>query len=51
MYDGLAEMQAKTGQTQDAVKNYRRALELDPKNADAAKYLKEHGGAQDTPAP
>jgi len=51
MYDGLADMQAKTGQTQDAVKNYRRALELAPKNADAAKYLKEHGGAQDTPAP
>jgi tetratricopeptide (TPR) repeat protein len=51
MYDGLAEMQAKTGQTQDAVKNYRRALELDPKNTDAAKYLKEHDGQQGKPAP
>jgi tetratricopeptide (TPR) repeat protein len=42
--DGLAEMQAKTGQTGEAVKSYRRVLELDPKNADAARYLKEHGG-------
>ena len=42
MYDALAEMQAKTGQTDEAVRNYRRVLELDPKNADAAKYLKEH---------
>jgi tetratricopeptide (TPR) repeat protein len=50
MYDGLAEMQAKTGQTQEAVKNYRRVLELDPKNADAAKYLAEHGGKQDLSA-
>ena len=44
MYDGLAEMQAKTGQTEEAVGNYRRALALDPKNEDAAKYVKEHGG-------
>jgi Flp pilus assembly protein TadD len=36
-------MQARTGQVQEAVKNYRRVLALDPKNADAAKYLKEHG--------
>jgi tetratricopeptide (TPR) repeat protein len=43
MYEALAEMQAKTGQTQEALKNYRRVLELDPKNADAAKYVKEHG--------
>jgi tetratricopeptide (TPR) repeat protein len=46
LHDGLAEMQAKTGQTQDALKSYRRVLELDPKNADAAKYLKEHGAEQ-----
>lgn len=50
MFDGLAEMQAKTGQTQDAVKNYRRALELDPKNGDAIKYLKEHAAEQAAPA-
>jgi tetratricopeptide (TPR) repeat protein len=43
MMDGLAEMQAKTGQEQEASKSYRRVLELDPKNVDAAKYLKEHG--------
>lgn len=43
MMDGLAEMQAKTGQEQEARKSYRRVLELDPKNVDAAKYLKEHG--------
>lgn len=35
-------MQAKTGQTEDAVNTYRRVLELDPDNADAAGYLKEH---------
>jgi tetratricopeptide (TPR) repeat protein len=49
MYDALAEMQAKTGQTQDALKNYRHVLELDPKNVDAAKYVKEHGGDQAAP--
>lgn len=38
----LGELQAKTGQTQDAVKTYRRVLELDPDNADATRYLKEH---------
>lgn len=51
MVDGLAEMQAKTGQTKEAVRNYRRVLELDPKNVDAAKYLKEHGAAQAGAAP
>lgn len=43
--DGLAEMQAKTGQVEEAVKSYRRVLELDPKHADAARYLKAHGGS------
>jgi tetratricopeptide (TPR) repeat protein len=42
MFDGLAEMQAKTGQVQEAVKNYRRALELNPKDADAIQFLAEH---------
>lgn len=50
MIDGLAEMQAKTGQTDEALKSYRRVLELDPKNADAAKYLKEHGAGRTVPA-
>jgi dienelactone hydrolase len=38
----LGELQAKTGQMENAVKTYRRVLELDPNNADAASYLKEH---------
>jgi cytochrome c-type biogenesis protein CcmH/NrfG len=38
----LGELQAKTGQAAEALKSYRRVLELDPKNADAANYLKEH---------
>jgi tetratricopeptide (TPR) repeat protein len=46
MYDGLAEMQAKSGQVQDAVKNYRRALELNPKDTDATQCLAGHGGEQ-----
>lgn len=45
MYDGLAEMQAKMGQKEEAVRNYRKVLELDPKNIDAANYLKAHGAA------
>jgi len=45
LFDGLGEMQAKTGQAQDALASYRRVLELDPKNADAIRYVKEHGGA------
>jgi dienelactone hydrolase len=42
LQSNLGEMQAKTGQTQDAVQTYRRVLELDPANADARNYLKEH---------
>ena len=45
MHDGLGEMQAKTGQPQEALASYRRVLELDPKNADAIRYVKEHGTA------
>ncbi|MDL2356710.1 MAG: tetratricopeptide repeat protein [Pseudomonadota bacterium] len=45
MIDALAEMQAKTGQVAEAVKSYRRPLVLDPNDADAATYLKEHGAA------
>lgn len=43
MHDGLGEMQAKTGQVQEALASYRRVLALDPKNADAIRYVKEHG--------
>lgn len=45
LVDGLAQMQARTGQEQEALRSYRRLLELDPKHADAAQYLKQHGGA------
>jgi tetratricopeptide (TPR) repeat protein len=38
----LGDLQAKTGQTENAVRTYRRVLELDPKNTDAVSYLKEH---------
>jgi tetratricopeptide (TPR) repeat protein len=51
LYEGLAEMQAKTGQTQEAVKSYRRVLELDPNNAGAANYLRGHGTRQVVASP
>ncbi len=41
----LGDLEAKTGQTENAVKTYRHVLELDPNNADAASYLKEHTAA------
>ncbi len=40
-YDSLAEAYAKNGQKQQAIDNYRKCLELDPKNQDAANKLKE----------
>jgi CubicO group peptidase (beta-lactamase class C family) len=40
-YDSLAETYAKDGQKQQAVENYRKALELDPQNQNAADKLKE----------
>jgi dienelactone hydrolase len=42
LLSNLGEMQAKTGQVQNALTTYRRVVELDPKNADAIAYLKEH---------
>ena len=41
----LAEMQAKSGQTLEAVRSYRRVLENNPGHAAAAAFVKEHGGA------
>lgn len=43
MYDGLGEMQAKTGQVREAVQSYKKVLELDPDNVDANAYVKAHG--------
>jgi dienelactone hydrolase len=45
----LGELQAKTGQTDNAVLTYRRLLELDPNNADAASYLKAHAAVVPVP--
>jgi dienelactone hydrolase len=42
----LGELQAKTGQTENAGKTYRRVLELDPQNTDAVSYLKEHAAVE-----
>jgi CubicO group peptidase (beta-lactamase class C family) len=41
VYDSLAEAYAKEGQKQLAIENYRKSLELDPKNQNAANKLKE----------
>jgi Flp pilus assembly protein TadD len=41
VYDSLAEAYAKDGQKQQAIANYRKSLELDPKNQNAASKLKE----------
>ena len=41
VYDGLAEAYAKDGQKQQAIANYRKSLELDPKNQNAANKLQE----------
>ena len=41
VYDSLAEAYAKDGQKQLAIANYRKSVELDPKNQNAANKLKE----------
>jgi len=41
VYDGLAEAYATDGQKQQAIANYRKSLELDPKNQNAENKLKE----------
>jgi CubicO group peptidase (beta-lactamase class C family) len=41
VYDSLAEAYAKDGQKQQAITNYRKSLELDSKNQNAANKLKE----------
>jgi CubicO group peptidase (beta-lactamase class C family) len=41
VYDGLAEAYAKNGFRELAVENYKRSLELDPKNTNAVEQLKK----------
>jgi Flp pilus assembly protein TadD len=41
VHDSLAEAYAKDGQKQQAIANYRKCLQLDPKNQNAANKLKE----------
>jgi CubicO group peptidase (beta-lactamase class C family) len=41
VYDSLAEAFAKAGNRQLAIENYKRSLELDPKNQNAIDHLKE----------
>ncbi len=41
VYDSLAEAYAKNGQKQLAIENYKKSLELDPKNLNAVDRLKE----------
>jgi tetratricopeptide (TPR) repeat protein len=43
-YDSLAEYYDKAGEKELAIKNYKRALELDPKNANAAAAVKRLEG-------
>ena len=39
----LGEMQAKSGQMAEALRSYRRVLELNPQHAAAAAFVKQHG--------
>jgi len=42
-YDSLAEAYEKNNEKEQAIKNYRRSLELDPKNDNAVQHLKSLG--------
>ena len=41
VYDSLAEAYAKAGNRRLAIENYKRSLELDPKNQNAIDHLKD----------
>lgn len=41
VYDGLAEAYESNGNPELAIKNYKRSLELDPKNTNAVQHLKK----------
>jgi D-alanyl-D-alanine-carboxypeptidase/D-alanyl-D-alanine-endopeptidase len=42
VYDSEAYAYTQLGDEENAIKNYRRFLELNPKNTRAAEYLKQH---------
>ena len=46
VYDSLGDAYAESGDKELAVRNYRRSLELNPKNANAARMLKKLEGRQ-----
>jgi len=41
VYDGLGEAYMKNGNKELAIENYKKSLELDPKNSNAAGMLKK----------
>jgi CubicO group peptidase (beta-lactamase class C family) len=47
VYDSLGEAYAAAGNREKAIANYRRSLELDPKNANAEAWLEKLGRAAD----
>jgi D-alanyl-D-alanine-carboxypeptidase/D-alanyl-D-alanine-endopeptidase len=47
-YDSLGEAYLALGDTAQAIKNYKRSVELDPKNTSGFAVLKKLGGPQDT---
>ncbi|MUI11906.1 dienelactone hydrolase [Massilia dura] len=49
LYDSLGEAQARAGQREAAIDNYRRSLALDPKNANAVERLKALGAPPAAP--
>jgi dienelactone hydrolase len=51
LFDSLGEAQEKNRDVHAAIASYRRSLELDPKNANAAARLAALGGGVSSPAP
>jgi len=49
-FDTYAEALLKNGQIEAAIKNYKRSLELDPKNSNAAEQLRKLGASKDPSA-
>ncbi len=46
VYDSLADAYRENGQKELAVKNYKKSLELDPKNQNALRHLKKFEGGK-----